>query len=307
MRVYLRRSISSFNQNKLRGLLAEIELRTYLNGLGYQDRVSPGGWIFRNEGEGQFGHQTVVVFPETVQVGVGYSELRPLPQPHQGLHSIAVVFRQTGIIPYFCAATVTADDAPETLAWKSLELGLPAVQQYQDFPASITGFNARGRKYNFLRYNTTTAGIPLEAIPEEFSKENLRVTFQTAFMSEVSDVDGVLWGQQFTYPVEIKEKTVGDSSKLGPYFGLDLGPFVKLAFFAVKRGHLRALFIVREIDNVNDRNLVAWWYITFEKLAQFASWVPRAGGKNMGGGGSSVVQIPKAEFSELNAANLAAL
>lgn len=86
--------------------------------------------------------------------------------------------------------------------------------------------------------------------------------------------------------------------------GLDIGPFVKLAFYAAKRGNLHSLFIVREIDNPVSRNLVNWWFITFDELAQYASWVQQAGGASMTGGASAVVKIPKAEFKPLDRSHL---
>jgi len=123
-------------------------------------------------------------------------------------------------------------------------------------------------------------------------------------MAEISDIDGVFWGQQYTYPLEIKEKTPASDRRLGYYFGLDVGPFVKLAFYASKKGSLHSIFIVKEINNTEDRELVQWWFITYDILAQFASWVPMGGGRNMGGGGSTVVRIPKSEFQPLNAETL---
>lgn len=110
----------------------------------------------------------------------------------------------------------------------------------------------------------------------------------------------IFWGQSKTYPIEIKEKTAATDARLGEYFGLDIGPFVKLAFYAAKRGNLHSVFVVREIDSVKTRLLRNWLYITYDKLAQYASWVSSAGGANMLGGGSSVVKIPKAEFSLLD-------
>jgi hypothetical protein len=104
--------------------------------------------------------------------------------------------------------------------------------------------------------------------------------------------------------LEIKEKTVAQSPDLGPFFGLDLGPFVKLAFYAAMGGQLHSVFVVREIDNVQQRNLVDWWLITFDQIARFASWVPQGGGTNMGGGRSSVVKIPRQEFQHLTAQTL---
>jgi hypothetical protein len=126
-------------------------------------------------------------------------------------------------------------------------------------------------------------------------------------MCEMADIDGVFWGERYTYPIEIKEKTCANDNRLGPYFGIDAGPFVKLAFYAAKKGNLHSIFIVKEIDNPEDRNLIAWWFITFETLAQYASWIPRGGGKGMGEGRSTVIMIPRNEFKELNQENLITL
>lgn len=49
-------------------------------------------------------------------------------------------------------------------------------------------------------------------------------------------------------------------------FQTGCGPFVKLAHYAAKRGNLHSLFIVREIADPEARDLVAWRYITFDRL-----------------------------------------
>jgi hypothetical protein len=45
---FLTKSLSSLNQNKLYGLLAEIDFRLHLKKLGFEDRVSVGGWMERS-------------------------------------------------------------------------------------------------------------------------------------------------------------------------------------------------------------------------------------------------------------------
>jgi hypothetical protein len=288
------------NQNKLNGLLAEVEFRKYLSEIGYGNRVSPGGWIARREGPGEFGHKTAVFFPETIRPGFDYPAERVMPPPSHGLHTICATFHQLGISAFFCAPTVGTNGAAESIRWHGVQLGLPAEQPFQVFPECLSGFfHVRPRGFNFLRYATDTSIIPDSAVPEEFSKEHVRVAFQGKFFSEISDVDGIFWGEQFTYPIEIKEKTAAEDRRIGQFFGLDVGPFVKLAFYAAKRGNLHSLFVVREIDSATSRNLRDWWFITYETLAQFASWTPQAGGRNMLGGGSSVVKIPKSEFRRL--------
>lgn len=299
MRAYLSRTLSSVNKNKINGLLAEIDFRNYISELGFASRVSGGGWIVRSDARGQydFAQNTAVIFPETIQPGRDYSNDRTLPEPQRGLHTICATFHQIGIKSFFCAATIGED---KKIKWKSTELGLPEAQPYLDFPKSIQGFNERQRRYNFEKHHTDSSIIPTEALPEEFSKESLRVSFNTLYFTEPSDVDGLFWGKERTYPIEIKEKTRAKDPKIGDWFGLDVGPFVKLSFYAAKRGNLHSMFVVREIDDEQTRNLVSWKYITFEELAQYASWVFQSGGKGMTGGRSATVKIPANRFQDLD-------
>lgn len=307
MRQYLSSSISSLNQNKLNGLMAEIEFRRYLAGLGLGDRVSVGGWIARTVGAADFGRHTVVFFPETIIPGQDYAAGRQFNQPPIGLHTICATFHQIGIQSYFLTPSVAVANDPLSISWSAVQLGVPVAQPWLQFPIGMGKFTARSRRHNFLRNSTDTSLLISPSIEEEFSKEHARISFQNAYMSEMSDVDGIFWGDQFTYPIEIKEKTVANDVKVGDYFGLDVGPFVKLAFYAAKRGNLHSLFVVREIDDIQTRNLVNWWYVKFDDLAQYASWNPVGGGRNMLGGQSTTVKIPKSVFQQLDVNALAAL
>lgn len=305
MKSYLSRSLSSMNSNKVRGLIAEVELRKYIDNMGYGHRISAGGWIARSiksDNGSEFGEITVALFPETVSPGRDYSLNRILPQPEPGLHTICSTMHQIGIKSFYCAPAFKNSSDPETVTWKLIQLGVPGQTGYQPFQRAMHAFSPRQRAYNFLRYNSEVSSIPVSSVAEEFTKELLRVSFQTLYMAEISDIDGILWGQQHTYPLEIKEKTPAFDRKLGEYFGLDIGPFVKLAFYAAKRGNLHSIFVVREINNEEDRELVEWRYITFEVLAQYASWIFGGGGTNMQGGQSSVVKIPKSRFRVLDRA-----
>src|SRR5258708_6225536 len=178
MREYLSRSVSGdINQNKLHGLLAEIRFRHYLADLGFGDRVSPGGWIARREGSGEFGHRTAVFFPEVVAFGTDYPANRPLPAPALGLHTICATFHQSGIASHFCAARVNEHDNHQSVQWHSIQLGMPVAQPYLPFPAAVApSFRARGNPYTFLRYHSDVNVIPDDAVAEEFSKEHLMVT-----------------------------------------------------------------------------------------------------------------------------------
>jgi hypothetical protein len=290
-----------------RHAMVRAEFRETVASAGHGPCLSSSGLIARSTGAGNFGHHAIVVFPQIVEPGTDYSPTRVLPNPPIGLHTICSTFRQLGIQSYFCIPSVAVVNDSIGMTWRAKELGIPWEDIYQEFPGELAGFQPRGRRYNFLRNHTDVAIVPDAYIPEEFSKEHLRIALSNRYISEMSDVDGIFWGRQYTYPLEIKEKTCNRDPRLGEYFGLDVGPFVKLAHYAAKRGNLHSLFIVREIADPEARELVAWRYITFDRLAQFASWVQQQGGRGMTGGNSAVVKIPKCEFEVLDANALAAL
>jgi hypothetical protein len=286
-------------------MLAEIDLRNTLINLGFAGRISQGGWIMRNVGSGVFGHHTSVLFPHTIEPNVDYPFGRQLEPPPMELHTICSTMHQIGVHSYYCVPSIGVNNDATSISWETKQLGIPNIPPYAPLIPTIHNFEIRNRRYNFLRYHTNADQIPKLSLPEEFTKENLRVNLQNAYMTEMSDIDGIFWGQQYTYPIEIKEKTAGDDgNKVGEFFVIDVGPFVKLAYYAAKKGNLHSLFFVREINNTTDRELVNWWFITFDKMAQFASWVPMGGGTNMQGGGSTVVKIPKVEFTALTKESL---
>ncbi len=303
---FLSRSISSLNENKLNGMKAEIDFRQHIAMLKRADRVSPGGWIFRSKGASCFADMTVAVFPELIKPSGSYAKLPdpgriPLP-----LHTICATLHQIGIRSYYAFPVIGTTD-PDSITWHFLQLGVPWSSAFVDARAVFSGFRPRTRRYNYLRYKTSTAGIASAELPVFFSQENLRVFVETLYLCETSDIDGILWGQRYTYPVEVKEKTAAHDSDLGDWFGLDIGPFVKLAHYATRRGNLHALFVVKEIDDVSTRNVLGWHMTTFDSLAHFASWVPRAGGTSMAGGRSMVVRIPRTAFRTLDVVQLDAL
>lgn len=305
MRAFLSKSLKP---NKLNGLLAEVDFRRHLEELGYRDRVSVGGWVVRSTGVNSFAEQAVALFPDVIDPSGDYSPSRPEPNPPLGLHSISAVFHSIGIPSFHCIPVVSRPNDVRALYWQARQLGLPTTQPLSDLLGIVSdGFEIRERRHNFLTSSVDVSAIPDAAIPEEFSKEHLRITFQNAFKAEVSDIDGVFWGRQYTYPLEIKEKTVAHDNSSGDYFGLDVGPFVKLAFFAAKGGNLHSIFVVREITDRISRRLAGWWFITFEEIARYASWTPIGGGTGMTGGRSAVIRIAKSRFHRLDAESLAQL
>ena len=307
MKQYLKKSIESFNQNKVNGLLAELNLRNYLSDLGYSDRISAGGWIIRSTGPGNFGKRNIALFPETVHPDTEYPEGRTFSQPDPGLYSICSVLHSIEIDSYFCTPVIKNDDSAISLIWYACQLGLPSQQPFKPLHEHLDTFQKRTSGKNFLLNNANTEMIPDISVPDLFSKEHLRVTVADMVDFEISDIDGIFYGRSKVYPLEIKEKTAAYDKQLGPYFGLDIGPFAKLAFYSARTGNMHSIYIVREIDDKRTRNLVQWWVITYRDLAGFASWFPWQGGQSMTGGSSTVVRIPKSAFSPLDKEHIALL
>lgn len=282
--------------------------RQQLDCFGFARQFFCGGLLVRCARQDGFVTDDIALIPERIKPDISYSPGCPFSKPDLGAHTICSAFQQSGIGSYFCSPRILTDDDPTTVQWFATQLGLPWDEGYIPVENVLRGkFSLPRKRHAYLRYTTDVSALPGDRIADEFSKENLRVYVRSAFRAEISDIDGIFWGQHRTYPLEIKEKTAGNDSGMGEFFGLDVGPFVKLAFYAAKRGNLHSLFIVREITDTDTRELKQWWFVTFDTLAQFASWTPMGGGMNMGGGGSTVIKIPKARFSPLTAEELARL
>jgi len=303
VRQYLGKCIRSLNTNKLFGMRAEASFRSYIASIGAAGRVSPGGWIFRQKGAADFGSNTIAIFPHCVELGRDYSAPPSKADIPLTLHTICATMHQIGIRSYYAHPVMSASGNPTELEWKLIQLGVPSATDFVEASDVFASFAKRTRRYNYLSNNTDVSSLSDSDAIVQFSHENLRVFIENQYRAETSDIDGIIWGERYTYPIEIKEKVAAYDKDLGDWFGLDIGPFVKLAHYAARRGNLHSLFIVREIDG-DDRKFKRWLFTDFDQLAHFASWVPRAGGQAMGGGRSMVVRIPRTAFRELDAAAL---
>lgn len=305
MRQFLSSSVSSGNLNKVRGIAAEVAFRHLLADLGFGDSVSPGGWIYRSRRDKGFGEHNIVLFPEEVLPGVEPSPIPP--EIPTRLHSVGAHFRTIGVRAFYCRMT---DSARPLDSWMAKELAPVQEASWQPLDEMLGVYlTKRPHKHNYLSQKADVSGLPDAAVPDQYTKELIRVAASQWFLAETSDMDGVFWGDATAYHIEIKEKTAApDKDMGGEYFGLDMGPFTKLAFFAAnKGGNMHSLFVVREVADRATRALVQWWIINFETLARYASWVPIGGGTNMRGGGSTVVKVPKSKFLPLTAEYLDSL
>src|SRR5207237_7660759 len=132
-----------------------------LKDFGFQDRISLGGWIARRVGPGQFGDDTVAVFPEVKNESSTLVVGRPLQEPGRGLHTICSTFYQIGIKSFFCSLQLEQVDQPDSFSWKAVRLGTPIDEPWCPLSDALgEDLGVRPRPYNPLRYHTDVSRIP---------------------------------------------------------------------------------------------------------------------------------------------------
>ncbi len=58
-----------------------------------------------------------------------------------------------------------------------------------------------------------------------------------------------------------------------------------------------ALYIIREVDESEDRKFVEWRFITLSNMIMGSSWNLQAGGKGMGGGDTQTIMLSGSLFA----------
>lgn len=318
---FLETQWSSANDNKVKGILAEVRLKAYLT--QHRAFFGPGGWIaIPGKPTPQNNVPTrskVVIIPRprsfTWQTngGAGLS-LRPAEL------SAYNYFRQHGVQAYFADPDAPDEAAfslptpssgnlravyprPYRIELKVVEFNgeLSAVDPrdaFGQFPPRQGNIGLRCHstgRLNILSAPWDNAGV----VSELFWFEYARYYFQIDYLLSVNDLDMYLIGASGTpYPVELKSKKAAHDTGLGDWFGIDMGPFAKLAFFTSNGMNTEAIYIVEEVDGSGE--FVDWLAIRFTELVKSCSWVGQAGGTGMTGGASVTYKVPKAAFSRLS-------
>lgn len=316
---FLETQWSSINENKVKGIKAETEFTQYLesNNVHY---IS-GGWILIP------GKKTEVDIPShhkicLLPVGAGFSWA---PSEKDSTATPALIsaynyFRQVGVTTYIVEPREIDETKfslpvkskgsqravyprPYDLIFKKFSSNGKFIEV--DFEKVFSNFPKRtGNKglRCYLQDRIDRALFPWDddsLVRDLFWFEYTRYFCQKKYLISNNDLDLFIIGDSGSaYPVEIKSKTPVVDESLGDWFGLDIGPFAKMAFFTANSMNTDALYIVQEVDE--NRSFVKWHGIKFTDLVKSCSWVGQAGGQGMSGGASSTIKIPKLSFTELS-------
>jgi hypothetical protein len=318
---FLETQWSSINDNKIKGILAELRFKSFL----VQNNIHfvSGGWIVIP------GNPTLNNIPTREKVCIlprfhSFSWVQGN-APYQQAVTPAEIsaynyFRQVGVRAIFSQPTGVNEDLfalptrtlgrtrakyprPYQLDFFEIApngtfISVPISAIFQNFPLRIGNKGMRCNVLNRINSNVfpwNTSSITAELFWFEYS----RYYIQTQYIISNNDLDLFVIGPSgAAYPVEIKSKTPANDKALGDWFGIDMGPFAKLSFFTANAMNTDALYVVEEVDA--GRNHVGWYGIRFTVLVKSCSWVGQGGGTGMMGGASTTYKIPKTAFTILN-------
>lgn len=309
----------SRNANKIVGIEAELRFKALL--ASHSIHNCPGGWI-------------VTPGNTSLAATATREKICLLPRSHafswQTGAAAATALTPAEISAYNCFRQVGARAlfvAPSSVLESSFELPRPSTRKSRatyprSYPLELAEIGTNGalttvlpkdafrcfppRKGNrglncYKGGRLTPSATPwtdLEAVSALFWFEYALYYFQIDYLFSINDLDLFIVGPSGQpYPVELKSKAAASDKTTGDWFGIDIGPFAKLAFFTANSQHNDALYVVEEVDT--DRKHVAWWGIRFTELVKSCAWVGQGGGKGMRGGASSTYKISKTAFTPL--------
>jgi len=318
---FLETQWSSINDNKVKGIEAEVRFENHLNSPAMSSLyqfIIPGGWIISP------GNIRLTNLPTKNRIAV-------LPIPKSFTWSGVInppsfsgqvlahsYFQQAGIEVYFAECGTILNTANEGsfaiptrgsyLRSYNINFKKVGAQGLVSVPTVIVMNNfaprmgAKGmRAYALHRIDRA---LPIwndnQIVTDLFWKDYVRYFLQRNYVVSNNDLDFFLVSNTGkSYPVEFKSKTAANDSQIGDWFGIDVGPFAKLSYFTSLSNNMDAIYVVEEVDA--HRNTIDWWAIKFSDLLKGCSWVQQSGGTGMGGGRSATLKVPKDIFTQLNA------
>ncbi len=316
---FLETQWSSINENKKKGIEAEIRFREFL--LEQKCHFIHGGWILSPGNPSKKNpptHCRICLIPIIKPFSWSKSSFSATASgitPAQ--FSANAYFGQVGIPTYFASPSSIPEKLfsnprpkqknspasypePYQLAFHQIDnqgqfQKVPLGTIMREFPKRRGRIGMRCYSKNRLDLAQFPWNDPA-SVTELLWFEYCRYFVQKSYLVSNNDLDMFLVGQSgASYPVEFKSKVVANDSSMGDWFGLDVGPFAKLAFFTSRSMNMDALYVVEEVTGTA-RQHVNWWGIKFTDLLGSCSWVQRGGGQGMMGGSSATIRVPKVSF-----------
>lgn len=306
---YLKKFIS---HNKARGMIAEMEFETYVQE-NASAKVISGCWLISPSLE-KFTYYRYAIFilPQLFSNNEELQVIIDQKEHDRGFQALATFLVRSGIGVIVSAAISEISLVnPEEMNWQNfiyenekLKKTKDNYEPFNKWPKKRPGYARKVtekyqiqsdllNKLNSFNSKQLTSLALRQSFYYSYLKHQLKLPTKDPY-----DVDSfVVAYTGSVMPIEIKEKSPTDKG----YFGIDAGRIIMMLRLCIATDS-NALYIIREIDNTNDRNFVGWRFVTLSDMIMGCSWNLQAGGKGMGGGDTQTIMLPYSLFQsfELN-------
>jgi hypothetical protein len=300
-----------FAPRKARGMAGEIAFNDYLllTDKTLSQKMFEGAWIItpnKSDAVNPVNYRIAIfVLPH---ISHSEEELNKfiekviLDRGHQALFSN---LKKSGVGVIVSGAVGNPSSMPDDFMWHNfvyINEKLVAQKENEPFISLTTG---RGRanlnhqvwdKDVVERFNKFSEESLLKlTLKQAFYYSYLKLKLKASFIDPY-DVDGFLVGfNGNVFPIEIKEKSQTDNGK----FGIDAGRILMMMRLCITTDS-NALYIIREVDNSESRNIIGYKYITLSDMIMNVSWNLQAGGVGMGGSNTQTIMMTSKAFTDFS-------
>lgn len=307
--VYLQRFLT---HNKARGMVAELSLKQDLALLGTpsEQKLLSGGWLISPKlPNPQHYRYMVSVLPTLYSRQDELTAVIESLEQDRGWQALATHLAQSSI-GIIVSGGISDSLIPDlgNLQWMNFIyrdehlVPAPADEPFAGWPGN-RGRASKGTSWQLdviNRFELADTNDLIELVMRQaffygYLKQRLQKPLEDPY-----DVDAFV--VSFTgrvLPVEIKEKSPTDKGD----FGIDAGRILMLLRLCLITDS-NAVYLIRQVDNSAERNLMGWKYITLSDMIMGCKWNLQAGGTGMGGGATQTVMISGAMFQDFGVANL---
>lgn len=286
--------------NKALGLTAEL---SFENEISQNELLIAGGWLLSPSNNPQ-GRHFVYILPKL------YETMDNLEKSIEDLRNslywnrLVAFFAEAGIrIILSGAYNPQLDFLPNRWTWLSYVLHDQVLEKQSNNEPYGKWGGGRGRPSKGGPWTEVTLRRFGGFSPIKLEELILRQAFYYSYLKtylkksigDPYDVDGFMIGNTTLMPVEVKEKSRTPKGE----FGIDAGRILMLLRLCLPT-NTNALYLIREIDTTEGRNLIGWKYVSLADIVLNAKWNLQGGGKGMTGGNTQTVMLPYSIFKDFS-------
>ena len=284
--------------NKARGMVAELALdHSDFDQAQVSQKIVTGNWLISPKGYVS-NRVCVFVMPEVYSDAVSLDHAIKQLETDRHWQSLAAYLNENHLGIIVVGSYAKTINHLEDLTWQAFGyqheklVRYSANEPFNHWPGSrgraVKVGKNRGwssdvmKRFSQANANALTALTLRQAFYYSYLKGTLKKPLDDPY-----DVDAYIVGYRGqVLPLEIKEKSPTESGQ----FGIDAGRILMLLRLSLLTDS-NAIYLIREIDQSENRNFVQWRFITLADLIMHCSWNLQGGGRGMGGGATQTIML----------------